>query len=149
MILVYLNLHLVERLKLAWVKRRTRLAAAVFGATAGFMAGTTNVMVPVLIIFALEVGLATTAMVQVFNLCFLAGKLTQTIVFVAAGTVDWRGLAATLPLAAAAVLALLAGMRLRTRVPAEMYRRWLRKLLFVFAALLVVQFGAGLASPGG
>jgi uncharacterized protein len=146
MILVYLNLHLFEKLRMRWVASRPKISAAVFGTTAGFMAGTTNVMVPVLIIFALEVGLATTGMVQVFNLCFLAGKLAQVVTFVGAGMLGWRGLAATIPLALSAVVALLVGMRVRERVASETYRGWLRKLLYGFAVLLAVQFLAGWGS---
>ena len=51
-------------------------------------AGTTNVMVPILIIYTLEMRLERTAMVQVFNLTFLGGKLAQIGVFGAAGLLD-------------------------------------------------------------
>jgi len=44
-----------------WVRNRPRMTWAAFGLAAGFMAGTTNVMVLVLIVFALELSLATSA----------------------------------------------------------------------------------------
>ena len=58
-----------------------------FGLAAGIAAGSTNVMVPILIIYALELGLGATAMVQVFNMCFLAGKVAQMVMFAAAGLI--------------------------------------------------------------
>ena len=70
-------------------------------------AGSTNVMVPILIIFALELGLKTTTMVQMFNMCFLAGKLAQMAIFAAAGLFGPTLLVQTAPLAAVALLALL------------------------------------------
>jgi hypothetical protein len=53
MLVLYLN---TDRLGvgLSWVHRYPRIAVAVFGLTAGILAGTVNVMLPVLIIFGLE-----------------------------------------------------------------------------------------------
>ena len=75
-ILLYLNIHHLG-LRMRWVSERLGLAYAVFGLSGGFLAGTVNVMVPALIIFALEAGLGPVVSVQVFNLCFLVGKLSQ------------------------------------------------------------------------
>ncbi len=127
-----------------------RLAAApatsmlAFGVAAGFAAGTTNVMVPVLIVYALEAGLARDGSVRLFNLCFLAGKLAQIATFAIAGVLGAALLGHTTPLALAAVGALLVGTRLRERVPAETYRRILRVLLGLLAAVLAAQFAISL-----
>lgn len=124
--------------------RPSPLAYAGFGLVAGLLAGTVNVMVPILIIFTLGMGLAPLAMVQLFNLCFLAGKLAQIGVFSLTGSLDAGSLAGTLPLAAVAIAALLIGMRLRKRIDSQTYRAWLRRMLLVIAALLVGQFAAGI-----
>ena len=116
------------------------IGLVLLGLTAGFLAGTVNVMVPVLILFFLRTGLGPTAMVQVFNLCFFAAKITQVGVFMLAGSLDTRLVSATAPLAGAALLSLLIGMALRTRIEAATYRRWLQGVLFVIAVLLLVQF---------
>jgi len=141
-------LHLVnDRLRavrMEWVRARTWPAYLLFGLAAGFSAGTVNVMVPLLIIFALEVGMSKLAMVQVFNLCFLAGKAAQLGTFSVAGVLTVPVLAATLPFAAVAALALVVGMRVRERVETETYRRWLRRVLWVMVAILVGQFFMGL-----
>ena len=94
-------------------------------------------------VFALEVGLARTVAVQVFNLCFLAGKLSQIGTFWQAGLLDDAILLATAPLALLALLVLFAGMALRARIDARTYAGWLRMLLAVIALVLVAQYLAG------
>ena len=118
---------------------RRQLGYALFGLAAGFLAGTVNVMVPLLIIFTLELGLATMAMVQLFNLCFLSGKVAQLGTFGLMGVIDASLLVETLPLIVAAGASLWVGMRLRARIKAATYRRWLRGTLAVVAVLLCGQ----------
>jgi len=138
-ILLYLNIRRLG-VRMPWVNRRRWLAFGVFGISGGLLAGTVNVMVPALIVFALEAGLAATVTVQVFNFCFLAGKISQAAVFTAAGLLTPTVLLSTLPLAAVTLVALGLGMAIRDRIDAETYRRWLRKALYLMALLLVVQF---------
>ncbi len=142
MLILYLN---TDRLGfgLGWVQRYPRTAMAVFGMAAGILAGTVNVMLPALIIFALEVRMPKTVMIQVFNFCFLFGKLTQGAVFLHAGLMTTAVLATAAPLAALGLLVMLAGMRVRDRIPTAVYRRWLRRLLVLLAVLLMVQFIRG------
>jgi uncharacterized membrane protein YfcA len=142
-ILLHLGSNRIRGAHLGWVTTHTPLAYLLFGLAAGFLAGTVNVMVPLLIVFALEVGMAPLVMVQVFNLCFLAGKSAQILALGYAGLLTWSLAAATLPMALGAAGTLLMGMRIRERVDAETYRGWLRKLLAVIAVILVVQFVAG------
>jgi uncharacterized membrane protein YfcA len=138
-LILYLNVHRFGA-GMAWVRRKRWLAFAVFGFSGGFLAGTVNAMVPPLVIYAMEVGLSPNAMVQVFNFCFLTGKLAQTGAFAASGMLTPAVLAESLPLCLAAVLALRLGMAVRERVPEAVYRGWVRKALFGIAALLVAQY---------
>lgn len=112
----------------------------IFGLVAGVSAGSTNVMVPILIIYALEMGLRTTAMVQVFNMCFLAGKVSQMVVFAAAGMLTTQVLLFTAPLACIALVALLIGMTLRSRISGDSFRTLIKWVLFVVALILVGQY---------
>jgi uncharacterized membrane protein YfcA len=142
-ILVYLNLGRLGKLRLGLVQSTPRLAMAGFGLGAGVLAGTVNVMVPVLIIYALELGLASTAMVQVFNLCFLSGKLAQVGMFSAAGILDLASLLSLLPFVAAAACGLIAGMLARSRISETFYRRVLQRTLFLIVWLLVIDYLSG------
>jgi uncharacterized membrane protein YfcA len=139
-IVLYLNIDRFGTRHLAVVHRYRRSSMALVGLLAGMLAGTVNVMVPLLIIYALELGLAATAMVQVFNLCFLAGKLSQAATFSAAGHLGMAQLVPLLPLAASAALGVLLGMKLRERIEETYYRALLKKVLFLIAVTLVVQF---------
>ena len=139
MILVYLNVNRIG-LNLGWVRNNPSLAYAIFGTLGGLLAGTVNVMLPALIIFALEMGLATTVMVQVFNFCFFFGKISQAFVFAAAGALTGPILISTTPLAGVTLGALFVGMAVRERVNPETYKRWLRRVLYIIVALLAVQY---------
>lgn len=140
LVLLYLFASRTKAFHMRWVSGHLRLSMILFGLIAGVAAGTTNVMVPILIIYTLELGLQRTAMVQVFNLCFLAGKLTQIAVFAHAGMLTGSLLQSTSPLAIVAVAALLGGMMLAQRIPIEIYRNIVRRVLLLLALLLVVQF---------
>ncbi len=139
-VLLYLNRDRLSGLHLTWIRAHPGVAMLVFGFPAGLLAGTVNVMVPLLIIMFLELRVSPTATVQTFNMCFLTGKLTQTGVFARAGHLDGEMLTATAPLAAVAAIALLVGMSLRSKIAAESYRAWLRTLLWVVALILAAQF---------
>lgn len=140
-ILLYLCQDRMRIGGLGWVQEQPRLACVVFGLAAGFSAGTVNVMVPILIILALELNLARTASVQVFNLCFLAGKASQIGVFGSTGAMSLDAAISTTPLVIVALLALAIGMRLRDRIDQAIARTWLRYLLWVMAPTLAIQAG--------
>ncbi|WDP91740.1 MAG: sulfite exporter TauE/SafE family protein [Desulfobacter sp.] len=137
-IILYLN---AERLGLgfSWIPAHPAAATAVFGISAGILGGTVNVMLPALVIFALEVKMDKTAMIQVFNLCFLLGKLTQGTVFLSAGLYTPEVLKTALPLAVLALGIMTGAMALRDRIPGAVYRKWLRRLLALMAGILIVQ----------
>jgi uncharacterized membrane protein YfcA len=138
-LLFYLGIQ-KHGLRMPWIHNRPGRAMVVFGLAAGMLAGTVNAAVPALIVYALELGLAPLVTVQVFNLCFLAGKLAQAFTFAAAGMFTLQIIVITLPAALLSVAGLGIGARLRGRVDRATYRRWLRRTLFVMAILLAVQY---------
>ena len=111
-----------------------------FGLFAGLSAGSTNVAVPIMIVYALETRLAAAITVQVFNLCFLTGKATQLAVFGNKGLVTAELIGQTLPLALLAVGTLTLGLKIRTRLNATTYKQVLRYILGLLAVMLLVQF---------
>lgn len=143
LIFVYLGSGWLSGLRMPWVSAHQGWSMLVFGLAAGVAAGSTNVMVPILIIFALEVGLKSNAMVQVFNMCFLAGKLMQMVVFASAGLFHLQLAAYTTPLAVVALIALLLGMSVRSKIPSDQFRTIIKGVLFVLAVLLLWQFFRG------
>jgi len=143
-ILLYLNLDRLHGHGPHWVHEHRALALAVFGLAAGLSVGTVNVMVPLLIILFLELDEPPLVMVQVFNLCFLGGKLAQMGAFASAGLFDAAVATTTLPLLAAGLAGLAVGMAIRDRIPERAYRRALRAVLWVVALVQLIQFGAWL-----
>jgi uncharacterized membrane protein YfcA len=140
LILLFLGVNRLGAVKMQWIAANPGWSMLTFGLTAGVASGTTNVMVPILIIYTLELGLATNAMVQVFNMCFFAGKITQIGMFIGAGVIGPGVLMATAPLAGVALIALLLGMAIRDRLPTDTYRNIVKSVLFVIAIMLIVQF---------
>ncbi len=128
------------RIPRQWLESNTLLAMALFGLTAGMAAGTTNVMVAVLIIYFLSLETPRSTLVPALNSCFLVGKATQIAVLAIAGLVSLRLVVETAPLAAAAVIALLLGQRLQPRIQVATYQALLRKLLGLLAIALIYQF---------
>jgi uncharacterized membrane protein YfcA len=141
-LLVYLNVHRMGG-RLPWINRWPRVFMVLFGLLAGLLAGTVNAAIPALIIYALELQLPVNAMIQVFNLCFLSGKLSQAAAFSTAGFFTFEVIRVTLPLALLALIGLSGGMVLRSRIDTRTYRRWLRYVLLIIAILLIVQYGLG------
>ncbi len=146
LILLYLWNSL--RVSKKWLDRNPLLSMSLFGIVAGFSAGTTNVMVAVLIIYFLSLKTPRSSMVPTLNTCFLVGKFSQIVVLAIAGLLGVRLVIETAPLAVVAVIALLLGQRLQSRIDVGTYQAILRRLLGLLATILIVQFlsEAGLIS---
>ena len=140
LIMLYLWANLAGRLPRQWLVSNLMLAMVLFGFSAGFAAGITNVMVAILIVFMLSLEVPRQSMVAVLNGCFLVGKIAQITVLSLAGLVTATLLYETLPLAAAGVVTLLIGQRIRDKIAVGVYRRILHGLLVVIAIILVMQF---------
>lgn len=139
LIFLYLILERAKRNILGGVARYPRTSNLGFGLVAGFAAGSTNTMVPILVIYSLEAGWAKTVMVQVFNLCFFSGKVAQLAVFSAAGSFDLQVAVATIPLAAVAAVALFIGQRLQDKINIILFRKIVKATLWILAVILVLQ----------
>ena len=139
MLVLYLNADRMG-IRFPWIRKYPRFALAFWGLLAGILGGTVNVMLPALVIYTLERGMEKNAMIHVFNMCFLLGKLTQGAVLVHAGLVTANVLLLSIPLSILALTALFLGMRIRDRIPLQAYRLWLKRLLAIMALVLCIQF---------
>ena len=136
-ILVYL---LADRIKiqLSWIRHYPFIAKVLFGLSAGLL-GMTNVMAPVLIIYSLESGHSKSELIQVSNLCFLVGKITQLAVFSLLGqyTLDELSLSPLMLLVVA--LALFSGVVIKKRIRSDIYITVLKGFLLLLSLILFVQ----------
>ena len=139
-IVVYLNLDRISRGEWPFVKRHEKAFAPLAGTAAGLFEGTANVAAPPLIIYYLALGIAPAMMVQAMQICFLVGKSTQFAVLSLHGGVSAAQWLATLPLCAVAVGAGIAGARVRDRIDAAVFLRWVKRALALIAFALLAQF---------
>lgn len=123
-----------------WIDSRPRTAMVIFGFAAGVAAGSTNVMVAVLIIYVIEIDLPRDRSVAVLNFCFLSGKLTQIATFASAGLVSLPIMLTNVGLASVALVSLLAGVRLGRNIALDSYRQILRLMLGILAVVLIGQY---------
>jgi uncharacterized membrane protein YfcA len=138
-ILAYLCQQRLARLDWSWLARRPRLSAAIFGLTGGFFSGSVNNSLPPLLIYFVLLGLETTVMTQMLNLCFLGGKVMQAATLGIAGEIQLAAVIANVPLTLVALVGMWIGTRLQRRISAEIYSRLLRWVLLVIALVLLWQ----------
>ncbi len=140
-ILFYLNL---DRLGLAqWplMRRHEKAFGLGFGLLGGISESTANIAAPPLIIYYLGIGLSPLALVPAMNISFLVGKITQFATLTASGIATPTIWLMTLPLAVLATIASLLGGRVRSRIDGATYGRWMRRMLFAMAMILLLQVG--------
>lgn len=138
-IIAYLYQSALARLDWSWLASKPRLSAMVFGLTGGFFSGTVNNSLPPLLIYFMLLGVEITVMTQILNLCFLGGKIVQAATLGAAGEIRVMQALANVPLTLVALAGLYIGVRVQKYGSAETYRKSLRYVLFVIAAVLLWQ----------
>ena len=145
MIFVYLNLDRFGGAHWKLMQTHKRAFGMVFGVAAGMSEGTANVAAPPLIVYYLALNVQPTILVQALNICFLSGKSMQFATLASAGGVPAVQWAMTLPLAVIGAAGGWYGIRVRDRIDAPTYRRWLRRALFAIAVFLIAQYAYGVA----
>ena len=144
-ILLYLYLDRRGLGKWPIVARHPASFGVIFGTIAGMSEGAANIAAPPLLMYFFSLGIERNMLVQVLNICFTVGKPTQFLILTAQGGVTATQWLATLPFAVLATVTTVVGIRIRNRIDAVTYRRWLLKVLFIIALVLMVQVIAPVA----
>ena len=139
-ILLYLYLDHLGRVEWAFVPRHRVAAGVGFALLAGLSEGSANVAALPLLMYLFSLNVDRTAFVQILNLCFTVGKPTQMAILTLEGGVTWTQWAATLPFVIIATGTTIVGIKMRDRIDARTYRRWLLRLLLAIALVLVIQY---------
>ena len=139
-ILIWLALDWFGRSQLGLLQRHPTVSGMVFGFLGGVFEGSVNIAAPPLLIYFLSLGLTPAALVKALNLCFFTGKTTQITTLALTTEIAPAVWLSTVPLCAIGIVTSLAGARIRNRVDARTYRRWLKQALLAMAALLIGQF---------
>lgn len=142
-IVLYLYLDHLGRVEWGFVSRHRVASGVGFALIAGLSEGTANIAAPPLLMYMFSLNVDRMVFVQVLNLCFTVGKPTQLVILTAEGGVTWLQWAMTLPFVVITTFTTIAGIRMRDRIDAAAYRRWLLRLLFVIALVLILQYVLG------
>lgn len=137
-IIVYLLADKIT-LKLSWVSRYPLLSKSFFGVAAGILGGLTNVMGPLLIIYALESGYSKKEFIQAINYCFLLGKTTQLMLFCVYGRFGLGEISTSAIMLGVAAVALYFGVSVKRKINEDLYKGLLRGFLLILAILLMVK----------
>lgn len=138
-ILFYLNLDRLGFTQWALMRRHEKTFGLTFGLLGGISESTANIAAPPLIIYYLGIGLQPLLLVPAMNISFLVGKITQFATLAGSGAASPTTWLLTLPLAVLATIMSLIGGRLRSRIDSATYGRWMRRMLFAMAILLLLQ----------
>lgn len=137
-IIVYLLADKIT-LNLTWVSRYPLPSKAFFGVAAGILGGLTNVMGPLLIIYALESRYTKKEIIQASNYCFLLGKTAQLLLFAVYGRFGFGEFSISAIMLGAAAVALYFGVSIKKKINEDLYMGLLRGFLLILAILLMVK----------
>lgn len=111
-----------------------------FGLLSGVVSGLVNVMIPILIIYVLELELEKKESIALMNFCFISSKVTQIITFTALGVFGKAEFLFAIPAVLIALIALMIGKRFHEKISATLYQKILKISLWLMAAMLIVQY---------
>ncbi len=136
-ILMYLN---KERFKISlapYMEHYTFAITLALGFASGIVGGIVNIMIPVLLILILELKLEKKHAIGVMNLCFIANKSLQIIIFGYHGSFTTTNLWAILPLTLIAVVGFMMGSKIQDKIDEELYKKLLNITLWFLSLYLI------------
>jgi len=143
MIVVYLEQGRLRLIDWSVIQRHPDATGCVMGLLGGFLSGTVNVMLPPILIYFSALNLPGLAMTQVMNACFLVGKVSQATVFAVQGLLTWHLVLLGIPVTLVALAGFWIGIKLRPRIPPDLFKRLIRVVLWIMAGLLAWQVMRG------
>lgn len=137
-ILVYLFMDKFK-VKTHIVQNHPKKSLTFFGLSAGMMGGLTNAMAPLLIVYSFESNHTKSQTIQFSNLCFLFGKIMQLIVFSFYASFTHTQMGWSLSTLFVVAFALFIGITIKRKIEGELYKFFIKGLLFIMAVMLIVQ----------
>ena len=140
-ICIYLFSNKIKLFSILLTKYPT-LFAFIMGSFAGIVGGATNAIAPILMIYLWEVTKSAKQVIVVSNICFLFGKLMQLAVLSTHYSMDDIVMSEVVLVFIIAMLGLLVGIKLQSKIDDKSYNVLIKGVLAVFMIGLVYQ-GAG------
>jgi uncharacterized membrane protein YfcA len=139
-ILLYLNLDRLGHGRSRAVEQWRVPIGFCVGVVCGALEAVVNVSMPPLLIYFMMLGLGPAQVVQALNFSFTFSNGARVATWAASGAMPLAAWIAAAGLVLPSILGLFIGMRVRERIDAVTYRKWLRGALWVMAGVLVFQY---------
>jgi len=137
-ILVYL-LQSFIRINASFVTLYPKASTYGLGIFGGILAGLTNVVAPLMIMYTLELKYTKKDTIQLSNLCFLFTKIGQISVFVYFGTFTIEAFNISMMTLVVVFIGMYLGSKIKKVIDAKFYVKILKVVLFFTALTLIVQ----------
>ena len=129
-ILLYLNKEKLNISLEQTISDNPKKMMFVFGLLSGIVSGLVNVMLPVLVIYILEMNLKKADSFTLMNLCFLLSKIIQIFIFGGNGNFSFDFTMFMIPVILISILGLQLGEKARKYIDEELYKKILIWLLW-------------------
>ena len=136
-ILLYLNKKYMKISLEETILNNPKKMMIIFGLLSGIVSGLVNIMLPVLVIYVLEMKLLKQNSFTLMNFCFLSSKVTQIAIFGANGDLSFDFALYMIPVVVISIFGLLLGEKMRKFINEELYKKILIGLLWILSLYLV------------
>ncbi|AXH15507.1 sulfite exporter TauE/SafE family protein [Malaciobacter mytili] len=111
-----------------------------FSLFAGLMGGLTNVIGPILMIYALEAKYTKAELIQAMNLSFLLGKIIQIVLFSINGNFNTEQLTFSFASILLISFSLYLGIKVKRKIDTALYLKLIKIVLFIISIILIFQY---------
>jgi uncharacterized membrane protein YfcA len=108
-----------------------------FGLFSGVVSGLVNIMLPVLVIYVLEMNLKKEESFTLMNFCFISSKITQIFIFGSYGNFSFDFVLFMIPVIFISLFGLMMGERMRKYINEDFYKKILIWLLWGLSLYLI------------
>lgn len=136
--LLYLNKRHINFSLHSTIQNHPKVMMLLFGSASGLIGGLVNVMLPLLIIYALESAIPKEKSFAIMNFCFFSSKLTQIIVFGFNGDLSVEFSLLAIPIVIMSLIGFYFGNKVRHKVNEELYRKILVFTLWMLSFYLII-----------
>ncbi len=136
-ILLYLN---KEKMKISLERtifNNPKKMMIIFGLISGVVSGLVNIMLPVLVIYVLEMNLEKEKSFTLMNFCFLFSKITQIVIFGSYGNFTLNFAFFMVPVVIVTLFGLFLGDKIRNHIDEKLYKKLLISLLWILSFYLI------------
>jgi uncharacterized membrane protein YfcA len=141
-IFIYLIQSTVN-IQASFISKYQKASTYGLGIFGGMISGLTNVVAPLIIIYALELKYSKQDVIQLSNLCFLFTKIGQLLVFLSFGAFSVQAFELSIMNIILVSLGLFLGLKIKKKIDQRFYAKILKVILFFTASFLVIDTISG------